>query len=67
MKNKLYKYLLIFFFSIFIKSIVHSQDQFNFDVTEVQLLDEGNIYIGSKKDIIPTDDGVIFFEQEFKF
>jgi LPS-assembly protein len=67
MKNNLYKYLIIFFFTIFIKSNVHSQDQFNFDVTEVEILEEGNIYIGSKKGIITTDNGVVIYADRFEY
>ncbi len=67
MKSNTSKILIIFFFIIFFKPFALSQDQFNFDVTEVEILEEGNLYIGNKKGIITTDDEVIIYADKFEY
>ena len=49
MKNKIFKLThicFLFFFSI----NVSASDQFNFDITEVQILDKGNKFVGLNQD-----------------
>ena len=48
MKNKINKiiYILTFFFLSF---NAYSVESFNFDVTEVEILENGNKFIGSEK------------------
>ena len=67
MKSNNSKILIIFFFIIFFEPFALSQDQFNFDVTEVEILEEGNLYIGNKKGIITTDDEVIIYADKFEY
>ena len=58
MKNNiLLLYLLIFLNFIFFNK-VQSEDVFNFDVTEVEILEDGNIFKGIKGGKVSTDDGV---------
>jgi hypothetical protein len=46
MKNKNYNFLLIFFLIILINSKANSNEQFNFDVTNVEILENGKIFKG---------------------
>ena len=43
-----------------------SQDSFNFDVTEAEILENGNIFIGSKI-IAKTNEGVSLEADYFKY
>ena len=48
MKNRFYKITLILFFLLY-SFKANSLDQFNFDVTEVEIIDNGNKFIGKKE------------------
>ena len=58
MKNKIKIFLIIFFLSLFTIK-VKAQENFNFDVTEIEIIDNGNKFIGKKKGIITSDNGVL--------
>ena len=58
MKNKILHTLIYIILNILIYSNVSKSDQFNFDVTEIEILDNGNIIKGSKKGSIKTNDGI---------
>tara|TARA_B100001057_G_scaffold209886_1_gene210579 strand:- start:961 stop:3576 length:2616 start_codon:yes stop_codon:yes gene_type:complete len=66
MKSKL---LLTFFinFFLFTASTVLGQDQFNFDVTEVEITENGNKFKGIKRGTIKTSDGIIINADEFDY
>ncbi len=66
MKNNLLKKILIFIFCLFTLN-ANSSDDFNFDVTEVQILDNGNKFIGSKRGTITTSDGVSVDADQFEY
>ena len=67
MKNNiLLLYLLIFLNFIFFNK-VQSEDVFNFDVTEVEILEDGNIFKGIKGGKVSTDDGVYITAENFKY
>ena len=52
MKNKFKLiYITIIVFSFYI-SPIYSIDQFNFDVTEIEIIDEGNKFIGKKEELL---------------
>ena len=53
--------LNLFFFN------AHSDDQINFDVSEIEILDEGNRIIGKKRGTITTNDGITIEADEFDF
>ena len=67
MKNKFLSILLflclnkMFFFS------VNSAEQFNFDVTEIEILQNGNMIKGLKKGTINTNDGIIITADIFVY
>ena len=49
MKNKIFLILLYIFLSTNFSNHAFSADQFKFDVTEVEILEEGNIVKGLKE------------------
>ena len=58
MKNRiLIKLTIIFFFNIFVLNFANSE-QFSFDVTEIEILDNGNLFKGLKRGIVKTDTGI---------
>ena len=58
MKNNFTKLsLLLIFYFIFFSA--HSVEQFNFNVTEIQILENGNKFIGTKRGKIISNDGII--------
>ncbi len=65
MKNN-YKYLLFVFFVNFLLFFnVSASEQFNFDVTELEILENGNKIVGSKKGMVTTSDGILIKANNF--
>ena len=66
MKNKLFYHIFIIFlsFSIF---CAYSSEQFNFDITEMQILENGNKFIGLKRGIVSTNEGVELEADYFEY
>ncbi len=50
--------VIIFFIFIFYTNTVLGQEQFNFDVTEIEIKENGNKFFGLKRGIITSDDGI---------
>ena len=67
MKNKFLYILLIIIFSNLIKFNTYSAEIFNFDVTEVEIIDEGNTFIGTKGGTATTEDGTIIKAKNFNY
>ena len=66
MKNNFFfNCISIFLFSLGFLSLVQAQEQFSFDITEIEILDKGNLYKGLKRGIIKTDDGIIIEADKF--
>ena len=66
MKNKLFKiFIIIFFNSIFFN--VYSAEVFTFDVTEIQILENGNKFIGIKRGTIKSNDGILIKADKFEY
>ena len=65
MKNK-FKIILYFTlcFNIVFFTYVKSNEQFNFDVTEIEITNEGNYYKGLKRGIASTNDGNIIIKAD---
>ncbi len=57
MKNNIIK-LLIIIYSFFGVLKANSSEQFNFNVTEIQILENGNKFIGTKRGIVSNNVGV---------
>ena len=60
MKNKFKTLISIPIFLIFLVSNTFSNEQFNFDITEIEITDKGNKYKGIKRGTITTDDGLVW-------
>ena len=67
MKNKLYHIFLIFIFNFYFNFDAHSADQFNFDITELEIIEEGNKFIGKKGGIATSEDGTIIKAKNFEY
>ena len=67
MKNNLTKiaYFIFLFFLIIGQSIAN--EQFNFDVTEIEITDNGNKFTGLNKGKITTDNGLIIEANTFEY
>ena len=65
MKNKIIIIFLVIFNLITFNSF--SEDQINFDVSEVEIIDGGNKIIGKNKGVITTDNGITIEADEFEF
>ena len=46
---------------------VKSDEQFNFDVTEIEIKEKGNIIEGNKKGLVTTNDGIYVYADYFKY
>ena len=65
MKNKIVYYLIFFLLSNFTFFSAVSLEQFNFDVTEIEILDDGNTIKGSKKGVAKTNNGITISADSF--
>tara|TARA_B100000989_G_C19532138_1_gene470674 strand:- start:3528 stop:6140 length:2613 start_codon:yes stop_codon:yes gene_type:complete len=66
MKNNIFKFTLLFFFLI-ISTYSYGFDEFNFDVTEIIIIENGNKFIGKKRGTITSDNGIIIKADEFEY
>jgi len=57
MKNK-FLLTLILFFNFFLIGFSYAKEQFNFDVAEIEILENGNKIIGSNRGEVSTSDGI---------
>ena len=57
MKNK-FLLILILCFNFFLIGFSYANDQFSFDVTEIEILENGNKIIGSNRGEVSTSDGI---------
>ena len=64
MKNNIF---LVFYFLIFTLNFINAngQEQFNFDVTEIEISDNGEKFVGKKRGKITSSDGVIIKANRF--
>ena len=68
MKNNPKTFLLAIFIIIFFLSLkVYSQDQFNFDVTELEITNNGNNFKGYKRGTMVSDSGLIIDADRFEY
>jgi LPS-assembly protein len=64
-KLKIFFYLFLSFFLIYSYSIAN--EEFNFDVTEVEIKEDGNRFFGKKGGIATTPEGLYIEGQEFDY
>jgi LPS-assembly protein len=67
MINSFFRSLIISILLSLINFNAFGQDQFNFNITEVEILESGNIYNGYKRGTITTNDGLIITADRFKY
>ncbi len=65
MKNKILLALIFFSINFFSIGLSHSQEQFNFDISEIEILENGNKIIGSKRGEVSTVDGFVIEADNF--
>ena len=63
------KYILVLYFLILNFNFfnIYAQEQFDFDVTEIEISDNGEKFVGKKRGTITTNDGVIINANEFEY
>ncbi len=66
MLNKI-SILFIIILSNFLLSAAHSENQINFDVSQIEILDGGNKIVGNKRGKISTNDGIIIEADQFEY
>lgn len=66
MKNSLSKLITLIFLYLFVSN-AYGVEQFNFDVTEVQILENGNKFIGTKRGLIRTNEGIEINADQFEY
>ncbi len=66
MKNNIFKIFLSVIFCL-VCTISYAVEQFNFDVTEVRILDNGNKFIGTKRGKITSNNGIIIDANQFEY
>ncbi len=67
MKNNFFYKLLLFFFFYFSFTNFVFSEQFNFDVTEIEILDNGNLYKGLRRGKIKSNEGIIIEANTFVY
>ena len=65
MKSRILFTLIFLYINFFLTEFSKAQDQFNFNVTEIEILENGNKIIGSKRGKISTSDGIIIEADRF--
>ena len=65
MKNNFLKFLFLFFFLFCSNSL--GIEEFNFDVTEIEILENGNKFIGKKSGVAKTKDGTEIHAENFDY
>ena len=65
MKNKFLSFFLFLFISKLFFFNVNSAEQFNFDITEIEILQNGDVIKGIKKGTISTNDGLTITADTF--
>ncbi len=65
MKNKILLTLVYFFLNFFSIGLSNAQDQFNFNISEIEILENGNKIIGSKRGDVSTGDGLVIEADNF--
>ena len=66
MKNNIYILILLIFFSTY-SSWIYAGEQFNFDVTEIEIFEKGNKFKGTKRGTITTDNGIVLDADTFEY
>ena len=66
MKNKIFKFAFIIIF-LLVPVSSKSQEQFNFDITQIDILENGNKFVGTKRGTITSNNGIEINADEFEY
>ena len=66
MKNKI-KFLFVLIVTIFNYNNVYSAEDFIFNITEIEILQEGNLFKGLKRGTATTNEGLEITADEFEY
>ena len=66
MRNNNFKIIFLIFF-LSITTNVNSLEQFNFNVTEIQILEDGNKFVGKKRGVITSNNGITITADKFEY
>ncbi len=67
MKNKFFYKLITIIFFIGYLQCAFSAEEFEFNVTEIEILNNGNLYKGNKRGTIKSNDGIILNANKFVY
>ena len=67
MKNNFYFIIFTIILNLFTYQQVIGADQFNFDITEVEITENGNKFKGINRGIVTTEDGVLITADKFEY
>lgn len=69
MKNKyIIKFFLIFFFILSNHIFLHANEEFSFDITEIEITNDGNFFKGLKRGKATTNNGqIIIIADNFEY
>ena len=57
--------ILILFNSVFLNG--YSEEEFNFNVTELNILEDGNLFVGSKGGTVSNNNGIVIKANNFRY
>ena len=67
MKNNFFYLLVIILFCNFLSTKTLAEVQFNFNVSEIEILESGNLIKGLKKGVVNTNEGLSITADEFEY
>ena len=67
MINKIYILIFLALFNFSLIEKAYSAEQFNFNVTEIEILEDGNLFKGIKRGEISSDTGIIINADYFEY
>ena len=67
MINKIYILIFLALFNFSLIEKAYSAEQFNFNVTEIEILEDGNLFKGIKRGTISSDAGIIINADYFEY
>ena len=67
MKNNIHKYIILFLLLLSFPSNTNSAEPFNFDVTNIEILKNGNLFRGTGTGKITTENGIEINADTFEY
>ena len=67
MKNRIYILIFLTLLNFSLIGKTHAIEQFNFDVTEIEILENGNLFKGIKRGTISSDTGIVINANYFEY